>query len=194
MKRGLAAALLLLSFSALAGEDYLPIDPPLQVNSNKILLFEFFYYGCPQCYDLEPFLNDWASRHPEIELVRIPAFRRAWLPLARAYYALVMLGQEGRLRNQIFSVIHAGQMDLDDETTLFSWLEKHGVDMRRFKAIYHSPTVQKKIDESAQLAERLGIAGVPSLVVDGKYLVLGDLARGELLDELVAMAQDRRKQ
>lgn len=176
-----------MSFSAWAEKDYLTINPPLQVKSKRIELIEFFYYGCPQCYALEPFLDDWTRRHPEVEWVPIPAFRRAWLPLARTFYALSMLGQESRLRDAIYSAIHDG-IDLDDENTLFNWLERHDIDMKQFNALYRSDAVDKKIAASRQLAVRFGITGVPSLVVGGKYLVLGDLARGELLDQLVLKA------
>ena len=120
----------------------------------------------------------------------VPAFRHAWLPLARTFYALSMLGQERRLRDAIYSAIHDG-IDLNDETTLFGWLGGHSVDMKRFSALYHSSAVDMKIVESRQLAARLEINGVPSLVVGGKYLVLGNLARGELLDRLVSKARGR---
>ena len=194
MKRTLAAALLLASCSALAGGDFLRITPPLAVQSKKLELVEFFYYGCPQCDALEPFLNDWASHHPEVDLVRVPAFKRAWLPLARAYYALAALDQEARLRSRIFEAIHDEGIDLDDEATLFDWLKGQGVDMARFKMLYHSIDVARKVRDAARMADRIGITGVPSLVVDGKYIVQGDLARGQLLDELMDMAWQARKQ
>jgi thiol:disulfide interchange protein DsbA len=107
--------------------------------------------------------------------------------MARTFYALSMLGQESRLRDAIYSAIHDG-MDLNDEATLFEWLGRHGVDMRQFDTLYHSSAVDRKIAESRQLAASAGITGVPSLVVGGKYLVLGNLARGELLDRLVLKA------
>lgn len=193
MKAGFAAVLLLLFSNTVPAEpDYLPIEPPQLVQSNKIELVEFFYYGCHQCYDLEPFLEDWTERHPEVQVVRIPAFKRAWLPLARTFYSLKILGQEKRLRGLIFSAIHDQGTDLDDEGILFDWLGKQGVDVKQFKTLYFSDEVNRRIGDSADLARRLGIAGVPSLVVDGKYLVLGNLARGGLLDRLVAKAKRAR--
>ena len=83
-------------------------------------------------------------------------------------------------------------VDLNEEHVLFAWIGRHGVDLKKFEPIYASKAVQMKIADSANLAMRLGIAGVPSLVVDGKYLVMGDLARSELLDQLVDMAKQRR--
>lgn len=192
-----AAGWLLLFFSVFAfaqpevGRDYLPIDPPLQPATKKVELFEFFYYGCPECADLEPFLQEWLQGRNDVEMVRIPAFRSSWLPLARTYYALRTLGQENRLRERIFSAIRGGA-NLNDEHVLFAWIGRHGVDLKKFESIYASKEVQMKISDSVDLAMRLGIAGVPSLVVDGKYLVMGDLARGDMLDQLVDMAKQQR--
>ncbi len=192
-----AAGWLLLFFSVFAfaqpevGRDYLPIDPPLQPATKKIELLEFFYYGCPECSDLEPFLQEWLNGRNDVEMVRVPAFRSSWLPLARTYYALRALGQENRLRGRIFSAIRGGT-NLNDEHVLFVWIGRRGVDLKKFESIYASKEVQMKISESVDLAMHLGIAGVPALVVDGKYLVMGDLARGDLLDQLVDMAKHRR--
>lgn len=197
MKAWLTAAFLLASAAAFArpeaGRDYLPIDPPLLQQGKKIELIEFFYYGCPQCLDLEPFLKSWLKSRPNVELVRVPAFRTAWLPLARTYYALAFLGQERRLRDRLFFAIQSQGVDLNEESVLYDWIGKAGVDSAEFKSVYHSRLVESKIMESEDLARRCGITGVPSLVVDGRYLVLGDLSNGELLDELISMARKLRK-
>ncbi len=189
MKTCLAALLLLVSSLALAGpekgKDYLYVDPPLAHQDRKLV--EFFYYGCPQCLQLEPFLNDWLASRPDITLIRVPAFRTAWLPLARAYYALQILGEEERLRSRIYAAIQDQGLDLDEEDILFGWLAEHGVDLNKFKKLYRSSQVEVKIKESKQLAISAGITGVPSLIVGGRYLVLGNLANGELLDSLFEM-------
>ncbi|MBY0579507.1 MAG: thiol:disulfide interchange protein DsbA/DsbL [Burkholderiales bacterium] len=187
--------LLLSSLCALAqpeaGRDYLPIIQVQQPQGDKIELVEFFYYGCPQCFELEPILQDWLERRRDIKIVRIPAFRSSWLALAKAYYALEIMGQEDRLRRRIFSALHDG-MDLINERVLFDWIEKQGIDRKKFESVYFSSAVANKIDDSEKKARRLGISGVPSLVVDGRYLVLGNLARTDILDQLVAMAGKER--
>ncbi len=196
MKRYAAALLLPISFLAHAqpeaGKDYLPIDPPLQIHEKKIELIEFFYYGCPECLDLEPFLNNWLQGRRDIRVVRIPAFRSSWLPLARTYYALSILGQEDRLRSRIFQAMHQG-IDLNSEEVLFGWIGSQGVDAEKFKSVYHSKLVRSRIMESEDLARKLGISGVPSLVVDGKFLVLGNLADEDRLDELIDMAKKMQR-
>ena len=191
--RQLAAALLLsipfLAHGQQAGKDYAVIHPPLLLHeSSKVELIEFFYYGCPECFDLEPFLNEWLQGRKDVRIIRIPAFRSSWLPLARTYYALSMLGLEQGLRERIFQAMHDG-IDLNDENVLFSWIGGQGIDTEKFESAYRSRAVRNSIMESEDLARRLGINGVPSLVVDGKFLVLGNLSDGNLLDELVDKAK-----
>lgn len=194
-----AAALLLLLASVFAfaqpeeGRDYVLLSHSRQPMGSKIEVTEFFYYGCPQCFDLEPFLTDWLAHHADIKMVRIPAFRSSWLVLAKAYYTLDILGQEARVRSQIFSAVQTQGIDLNNESVLFGWIGKHGIDEKKFESIYFSSAISSRVDDSVSAARRYGITGVPSLVVDGKFLVLGDLANPELLDKLVAMARNQRK-
>ena len=40
----------------------------------KIEVLELFWYRCPHCYALEPYLNKWLKNKPEfVEFVRLPA-------------------------------------------------------------------------------------------------------------------------
>ncbi|MEJ2175477.1 MAG: hypothetical protein P8Y76_11375, partial [bacterium] len=40
-----------------AGRNYTVLDPALPVESgDKIEVIEFFWYGCPHCYNLQPYM------------------------------------------------------------------------------------------------------------------------------------------
>ena len=39
------------------GLDFRTINPPLTADKNKIEVTEFFWYGCPHCFDFEPALE-----------------------------------------------------------------------------------------------------------------------------------------
>lgn len=192
---GRLVLLVLLLSSALAfaqpeeGKDYVIVPAPANAKGSNVDLVEFFYYGCPQCLELEPFLLNWLKHHQNVNLIRIPAFKTSWLPLAKAFYALEILGQESRLRPQIFNAIQVQGIDLTDEPVLFNWVGQHGIKPDEFESVYASSAVSSRIEDSISYARRFGITGVPSLVVGEKYLVLGNLARASLLDQLVAMAR-----
>ncbi|HEX3171074.1 MAG TPA: thiol:disulfide interchange protein DsbA/DsbL, partial [Burkholderiales bacterium] len=47
------------------GRDYTQLNPPQSTDSgNKIEVIEFFWYGCPHCYHLEPALKAWLKKKP----------------------------------------------------------------------------------------------------------------------------------
>ena len=53
-----------------AGLNYTPIVPaqPTSVGPDKIEVVEVFWYGCPHCFDLEPFIQSWLQLiHGELE-------------------------------------------------------------------------------------------------------------------------------
>src|SRR4051812_21875609 len=96
--------------SLVPGRDYTLINPPQPVSTgNKIEVIEFFWYGCPHCYHLEPSLTAWLKRKPaDVEFRLIPATfgAREWEPLTRTYYALEGMGLATKYHDAIFSTIH----------------------------------------------------------------------------------------
>ena len=43
-----------IGFSADTSQKYIQISNQKQTESDKIIIHEFFWYGCPHCYNLEP--------------------------------------------------------------------------------------------------------------------------------------------
>lgn len=174
---------------ASASPDYFEISPA-QTRGSRVEVLEFFYYGCEQCAAFEPFLSGWLETHPELLVTRIPAVSSAKLPLAKAYYCLLEMGSEERLRAQLYS--HGGE--IVDEASLFEFLQNSAVDLQRFKSLYYSAIIDRKILDATVSAREFGITATPALIIDRRYFVLGNLARSELLDELVQMAAKQRAQ
>ncbi|MBE0621478.1 MAG: thiol:disulfide interchange protein DsbA/DsbL [Burkholderiales bacterium] len=146
-----------------------PTDVP-----GKIEVVEFFWYGCPHCYDFEPVLEPWVKKLPkDVHFRRIPAmFDNEYAQGARAFYALEAIGEEERLHKALFEAIHTGaRLRVADEAALTEWLGKHGVDTKKFAAAYRSFTVEGKLKRAAQLTQAYKIDGVPTMAVDGKYVV-----------------------
>jgi thiol:disulfide interchange protein DsbA len=52
-----------------------------------------------------------------------------------------------------------------------------GVDGKTFDETFDSFAVQAKVRRAADLTRRYGITGVPALVVNGKYVVEGPMAK-----------------
>jgi len=93
----LVAALLIATPALAQGQfQYTELKPPqtVEVDAKKIEVTEFFWYGCPHCYNLEPYIERWQkSAPPDVELRRIPAvFNARWGHDAAIYYTIEALG------------------------------------------------------------------------------------------------------
>jgi thiol:disulfide interchange protein DsbA len=174
------------------GRDFRVINPPLTVPSDRIEVTEFFWYGCPHCFDLEPPLAAWAASLPAgVSFRRVPAIpaNDKWLPGARLYYTLEAMGLADKLHFEVFAAIHVGRQRLDDEKSIFEWAAKRGLDSQQFAAAWSSPGVQSRVRQSRLLGAAAGLTGVPAVMVHGRYLVLARGSHEELLaniDSLVA--------
>ena len=92
------ASLLLLATSVTASADaayklgvnYQAVLPaqPVSTTPGQIEVIDFFWYGCPHCNALEPYLEAWERSKPaNVVLKRVPAILQPeWEPAARAYY------------------------------------------------------------------------------------------------------------
>jgi len=152
-----------------------PADAP-----GKIEVVEFFWYGCPHCYNFEPALEPWVKKMPkDTHFRRIPAmFNDEYAQGARAYYALEAIGEVERLHKALFDAVNTGsKLRVADEAALTEWLGKHGVDTKKFAAAYRSFSVEGKLKRAAQLTAAYKIDGVPAMAVNGRYVVNTDNIR-----------------
>jgi thiol:disulfide interchange protein DsbA len=69
---GLSAAVMAFSMNAMAadfvaGKDYTVVANPGKVEvPGKIEVREFFWYGCPHCFKLEPHMQTWLKKIPKM--------------------------------------------------------------------------------------------------------------------------------
>ena len=196
-----------LSLSALAagpeafeGHEYARLKNPQPVaTGSKVEVLEFFWYRCPHCFQLEPGLNTWLKTLPrDAQVRRVPAvFRDDWMPGAKLYYTLEQMNLLGRLHHKVFDAYHVERFDLNDPAVLGGWVAKHGVDRKKFEAIYNSFSTQSKATQGARLASGYAITGVPAFIIDGKFMtavsMVGSEARlFEVLDQLIVKARAER--
>src|SRR5690606_30487807 len=113
------------------GRDYalLPSPQPTE-NAQQIEVIEFFWYGCPHCNDLHPYLAKWLENKPDdVNFRYVPAvFRANWMPAAKTFYAIESLGLTKQLNDKLYQAIHRDKINLSKEPTLFAWIEKQGIE------------------------------------------------------------------
>jgi thiol:disulfide interchange protein DsbA len=150
-----------------------PPMPPLEANTGgKVEVIEFFYYGCPHCYNLQPTLMAWLKKTPkDIAFKRMPTvFRESWVPLTRTYYALETIGVLEKVHEDVFDTVQKNGVNLGDRKLLLDWAAKRGIDTKKLAEAYDSFAVQTKTQRSLQMTRAYGITGTPSIVVGGRYL------------------------
>lgn len=187
MKSLIAALMLFITTAASAepqaGFEYKPTPQPIPTeNAAKVEVTEFFWYGCPHCYQLEPQLAAWVKKLPaDVEFRRVPAIPRPdWVTGAKAYYAMEILGVEEKLHAALFDAIHKQKtIRPGDETGMIDWITKQGgLDRKKVEDAFKSFSVNTKLKRSAQLFGASGATGVPALMIEGKYLTSSTMAGG----------------
>ena len=157
------------------GVNYTRISPPQPISDpDKVEVVEMFWYGCPHCYHFEPTLEEWAKHIPsQVNFVRIPAIFKnpMWELHAGTYYTEQVLGILDKTHKALFDAIHRDHRRLTTEDALADFFKDYGVTPGQFSATLHSFAVQAKVRRAKDLTTRYRIDGVPSMIVDGKYLV-----------------------
>ncbi len=184
MKKSLMFMLLMMSSLAIQaagfseGVNYKKVTPQPTDTGSKIEVLEFFWYGCPHCYSFEPYIKAWKKTKPaNVEFVRVPAiFRPDWEVQARTYYALSNMGVIEDLHGKIFSAIHKDKKRLNKKALLTDFVVSNGVDRKKFEAEYNSFSVDSMVRKARKKQTAYQIQGVPSIVVNGKYLTSGSMA------------------
>ena len=196
----LAASLAVLAFGAAAQapqQPYQVLSPPQPTEGGgKIEVIEFFWYGCPHCYTLEPAVNAWVKAAPkDVAFKRVPAVpSEQWGLLAYVYYTLEGMGLLEQYHSKVFDAVHKDSLNLGNRKIRETWLAKNGIDVAKYNEMEKSFSVASKVKRAAQLTAAYRVDGVPRVFVNGKYFTAPEFAGSmdrifPIVDQLVAMAR-----
>ena len=182
-----------------AGRDYVVLDPPRMVApGTAIEVTEFFYYGCPVCYEAQPYIARWLERAGAgVSLKRVPAASfEAAENFALTYYALEATGLLAQLHGAVYEN-HNFDERLIEEKDLLAWLARNGVDAGRFREVRNSDENRARVAEGRRAFEDYNVRGVPAIAVDGRYLTSARRAGSvkemmEVVAYLVGRAREER--
>jgi thiol:disulfide interchange protein DsbA len=179
------------------GVQYIPLVPaqPTEVAPGKVEVTEVFWYGCPHCFALEPYIESWVRNKPEyIEFVRVPVM---WGPVhrlhAKLFYVLQALGRKD-LQEKVWDVIHKEQQTLigTDEASskklMLDFAVANGVKAEDFNKAWDSFGVNSNLQHAEQLTQRYHVDGVPLIVINGKYTT--DVGKAGGPSQLIALIND----
>lgn len=181
------------------GQDYVLVSPPQPTSTkDKIEVVELFWYGCPHCFHLEPYVKRWLKTKPaNVKFVRMPAvLNPSWELLARAYYTAQILGIVDKIHTPLFDAIHEKRQRMNSEGEIMEFFKQYGVPEDKFRKIFSSFAVETKIRRSRDMGIRYGARGVPTVIVNGKYRTGAEEAGGpskvfKVVDQLIKMEEGK---
>jgi thiol:disulfide interchange protein DsbA len=179
------------------GVNYDPVVPaqPTGAPAGKVEVLEVFWYGCPHCYDLEPYIAAWRKSKPDyIHFERVPVM---WGPVHRAhaqlYYTLKQLGRND-LDQKVFDTLHTEQSPLVGNTPeetfalQLQFAKDNGIDAEAFRKAYNSFAVNSDLQRAEVITQRYQVEGVPLVVINGKYTT--DVGKAGSHENLIAEIND----
>jgi thiol:disulfide interchange protein DsbA len=177
------------------GDDYIRLESRVDtgLSKDKVQVLEFFWYGCVHCYYLDKHLNQWMEKQPNhVSFRRIPSvMQKGWLVHAQAFYAGQRLGVHEKIHTPLFEALHDRQLPLNEMGALADFIAvKADLDPVSIEGQMANMQTRAAVLEGVQLQKQYEVSGVPTLIINGKYVLNGRLAKGfsrmiRILDYLV---------
>ncbi len=177
-----------------AGVDYKLVQPAQPTNdAAKVEVVEVFGYLCPHCANFQPYIDPWQHKLPAtVEFKRIPVvFQRSWEPLARAYWTAEALGVLDEAHLAVFDALHKKRQNFrSNEDMARFFAASFGISEDDYLQAAKSFSVETKLRRGVTTAQRYGVTGTPSVIINGKYLANGTMAKSyerlmDIIDYLV---------
>lgn len=165
-----------------AGEQYTPIEDgkPFQPQPpGKIEVIEVFAYWCPHCAHMQPKIETWKATLPKsVNLSLMPAAFSPDDPYMLGYFAADAAKAVPATHARMFAAIHeTGELAKNAtlEQVAAFYLRLPGVNGKAFNAaLANKANMGKKMLAAREFQMRSKIPGTPSIIVDGRYLILGN--------------------
>ena len=144
-----------------------PATPFVGPKDAKVVLVEFFDFSCGYCKRIAEAMDTVVKNNPDVKVVFKPITFVA--PISKyAAQAAIAAGEQGKFM-EVYKTLLTSSEKLD-EAKINDLVAKAGVDMKKFKADVASEKTLKVIENAANLANKTGVRGVPSLVLNGKKI------------------------
>ncbi|WP_273429615.1 thiol:disulfide interchange protein DsbA/DsbL [Chitinibacter tainanensis] len=157
------------------GKEYKALAKPQPVAvAGKQEVIEFFWYGCPHCFAIEPHVEAWEAKLPKnVNFRRVHVMwdgRNDLEGHAKIFLALEAMGLTRRHQMAVFKAIQQDRIELRREEALFEWIGKQGIDVNKFKANYNGFSTKAQLNKLSAMSRDYNVDGVPMFVVNGKWV------------------------
>jgi len=158
------------------GTHFVKLEVPVKTRDPAVVeVTEYFSYGCPHCYRLEPLISQWKDGLPaDVEFNRTPAIWKVtgYELYARTYYTAQALGVLEQVHGPLFNAIHGERRRILDLEAMTAFLAQHDVDAEKFVKTFSDSFGVKAMYQQAIARQRVyRSGGVPAIIVNGKYRI-----------------------
>jgi protein dithiol oxidoreductase (disulfide-forming) len=193
------------------GKEYMTLAQAQPTDAkDKVEVTEFFFYTCPHCNMLDPYLTAWVKKQGHvISFKRIPVdFGQGQAVLTKLYYTLESMGKLEAMHAKIFEELHVKRRPLMRDDQVISFVTANGIDKKQFEETSKSFGVASKISRAKAAQEAYNVDSVPMIFVGGRYMTSPALVMGankkmteaqseqalmKVLDALVIKVQKEQK-
>ncbi|MDR9768702.1 thiol:disulfide interchange protein DsbA/DsbL [Shewanella baltica] len=182
----LSASFALQAASFEEGKDYVTVAGITE--AQKPVLREFFSYNCPHCYKQEPLMDltvQLLGKEVAFERTPVGAGRPAWELSQLAYYVAQKLKMTKQTHGAIFKQIHEKGEQFTAPEQVKAFFVAQGAKVDDVDAAMNSVDAKFTLMNYDSQAELAGIKGVPSLLVNGRYMLTSTAHTPEELAALV---------
>lgn len=173
-----------------AGRDYAEL-PNVQKPSDpkRISVEEFFWYGCPHCYTLDPAVESWLKTKPaDVDFARVPNTlgRPEGEVHSRAFYIAQTLGILDKTHKPLFEAIQVQRQPMSTLDSIRAlYVAAAGIKPADFDGVATSFVVDSGMRRAEAQARSYLIRSVPTVVVGGQYAVPSSATTFQVVDHLI---------
>lgn len=153
----------------------LPKALPTSADPNGKEVIIFFYYNSPWSAQAAKYLKAWEDEAgPDVRFTWSPAvLADSWAYGARVFFALDLLDRNPSLTYKLIEAYAQKQVIYGDTASLERWLSGQGVTPAQFDKAIDDDKVITRSTWVPPVMSLYTVQSVPSIVINGKYMVEG---------------------
>lgn len=144
-----------------------PDSPIIGNPAGEVTLVEFFDFSCGYCHRLAPAIDNIIANNPNVKVVVKP-LNFVGPTSDYAARAALAAGEQGK-----YAQMHNALLRFDGrmvEAKIDEVASNIGLDMDKYAADRESDKIKKIVADNLELASKIQVNGVPTLILEGKML------------------------
>jgi len=176
------------------GEKYRVVEP--QMECEVPVVYEFFAYHCPHCYNLEPAAEAWRKKNAgKVKFVPVPTHlgNMQMGSLLLVHHAADKLGILEKTQHALFERFHKERKLFASPEEAAEFLVKQGAKLEDATAVLaDQAAIEEALKADYEKLRNYKITSVPQILVNHRYMTSITMAGGtketfEVVDQLLAL-------